>query len=478
MTGIHGECWNLEIEQDRKPMQTDNGLTTKPIPGLIAQLAIPASIGMFFNTMYNVVDTYFSGLISTEAIAALSLSFPVFFVILAIGFGISTGTTALIANALGAGDEVESRLYAVQSVSFTIILSMLLMVLGLFSAPFLFKILGAEGSYLAISLSYINIIFYGLVFFSLTFVLNAILTAQGDTKSFRNVLTMGFFLNLVLDPWFIYGGLGMPALGLAGVAWATIFIQLLSTLFMSMRVIRSGLFCKDCWGMFVPRRRYFMDIAAQGFPASLNTMTIAIGIFIITWYLSRFGQNTVAAYGIATRVDQIALLPIMGLTTATLTLVGQNNGAGLYDRCVTAFQKALLYGTLVTTVSMIIVLCAPRAIMQIFTGDQAVVDIGAFYLRISAFIYWAYIILFVSVAALQGLKKPMYAIWIGLYRQIVAPAVAFYILAYLLGMGLIGIWWGIFLVTWSATIFTLYYVRRTMNKMFLGVALKPQIPPG
>jgi putative MATE family efflux protein len=447
-------------------MQKDNGLTTKPIPGLIAQLAIPASIGMFFNTMYNVVDTYFSGLISTEAIAALSLSFPVFFVILAIGFGISTGTTALIANALGAGDEVEAQLYAVQSVSFTIILSMLLMVLGLFSAPFLFRILGADGSYLAISLSYINIIFYGLVFFSLTFVMNAILTAQGDTKSFRNVLIIGFFLNLGLDPWFIYGGLGLPALGLAGVAWATILIQLFSTLFMGMRVLRSGLICQDCWGMFVPRRRFFVEIAAQGFPASLNTMTIAIGIFIITWFLSRFGQTAVAAYGIATRVDQIALLPIMGLTTATLTLVGQNNGAGLYDRCVAAYQKALLYGILVTTVSMVIVFAVPRAIMQIFTQDQAVVDIGAFYLRISAFIYWAYIILFVSVAALQGLKKPLYAIWIGIYRQIVAPAVAFYVLVYLLTMGLSGIWWGIFLVTWSATIFTLYYVRHTMNKAF------------
>ncbi|MEN8244907.1 MAG: MATE family efflux transporter [Thermodesulfobacteriota bacterium] len=231
------------------------------------------------------------------------------------------------------------------------------------------------------SLSYINIIFYGLVFFSLTFVLNAILTAQG-------------------------------------------------------------------------------------FPASLNTMTIAIGIFIITWFLSRFGQAAVAAYGIATRVDQIALLPIMGLTTATLTLVGQNNGAALYDRCVEAYHKALFYGILVTTVSAIIVFIAPRAIMQVFTDDQAVVDIGAFYLRISTFIYWAYIILFVAVAALQGLKKPMYAIWIGLYRQIAAPAVAFYALAYLLGMGLTGIWWGIFLVTWSATIFTFFYVRRTMARMF------------
>jgi MATE family, multidrug efflux pump len=450
-------------------MDADNGLTTRPIPGLIAQLAVPASIGMFFNTMYNVVDTYFSGLISTEAIAALSLSFPVFFVILAIGFGISTGATALIANALGAGDEKKAQLYAIQSVSFTFLLSITLTLAGLFAAPFLFRLLGASGTYLANALSYINIIFCGLLFFSLTYVLNAILAAQGDTKSFRNVLVIGFFLNLIFDPWFIYGGLGLPALGIAGVAWATVLIQLFSTLIMGFRVIRSGLICRDCWPLLAPRRRYFSDIARQGFPASLNTMSIALGIFIITWFISKYGQTAVAAYGIATRVDQIALLPIMGLTTATLTLIGQNNGAARYSRCREVYRQALLYGILITTVSMIIVLLFPQAIMQLFTRDEAVITIGTFYLKISAFIYWAYIILFVAVAALQGLKRPSYAVWIGLYRQIVAPALVFYALATLLGMGLTGIWWGIFVVTWSATIFTLIYVRSTMNTMFVTV---------
>ncbi len=178
-------------------------------------------------------------------------------------------------------------------------------------------------------------------------------------------------------------------------------------------------------------------------------------------------QTAVAAYGIATRVDQIALLPIMGLTTATLTLIGQNNGATRYQRCREVYQKALVYGLFITTVSMVIVFFFPRTIMQVFTKDTSVLDIGTFYLRISALIYWAYIILFVAVSALQGLKRPLYAIWIGLYRQIIAPAIVFYALASLLGMGLKGIWWGIFIITWSATIFTMLYVRSTMNTMFV-----------
>ena len=151
-----------------------NELTTKPVPQLIRQIAIPASVGFFFNTMYNVVDTFFGGLISTQAIAALSLSFPVFFIIIALGSGIGTGVTALVSNSLGSNNQTQAKRFAAQSLSYAIIVSLFLTFFGVFVSAPLFRILGASGEYLELALSYINVIFYGTIFFVLNFTLNSI----------------------------------------------------------------------------------------------------------------------------------------------------------------------------------------------------------------------------------------------------------------------------------------------------------------
>lgn len=116
-------------------MPDNPGLTTAPIPRLIRQIAVPASIGFFFNTMYNVVDTYFGGLISTQVLAAMSLSFPVFFIIIATGHGISIGTTALIGSALGASNTAEAKQFAVQGITFGVLVSVVLTVFGLYVSP-------------------------------------------------------------------------------------------------------------------------------------------------------------------------------------------------------------------------------------------------------------------------------------------------------------------------------------------------------
>ena len=446
-------------------MENEIQLTTQPIAKLIRQIAIPVSIGLFFHTMFNVVDTFFGGLISTQALAALSLSFPVFFIIIAMGSGFSTGTTALIGNALGAGDRDGARLFGIQGISFGILLSFVMTWVGVYASPYLFSVLGASDDYLATCLIYMNTIFLGTVFFIMLHMLNAILVALGDTRSFRNFLIAGFLLNIILDPWFIYGGLGIPPLEIAGIALATVLIQMAGGIYLGIKVYRTGLMSNKSVRDILPKPSYFKEIARQGFPASLNMITVGVGIFVITYFISKFDKEAVAAYGIATRVEQIILFPTIGLNTATLTIVAQNNGAKLFGRIKETLSTALRYGGILMGLGTIGVFLLAEQLMGLFTSDAQVVEIGATYLRIAAFVFYAYAILYVNVAALQGVKRPMYAIWIGLYRQIIAPIIVFYFLIQILDFGLMAVWWGIFSVTWSAAVITFFYARRLLREV-------------
>ena len=408
------------------------GLTSDPIPKLVRHLAVPASVGFFFNTMYNVVDTYFAGRVSTEALAALSLSFPIFFSIIAMGVGISQGSTALIANALGAENTKAARCYTVQAIGFGCLFSLLLTGLGLAIAPFLFRLLGASENYLAISLAYMNMILLGTLFFLLQSILNASLNAQGDTRSYRNVLIAGFLLNLVLDPWFLYGGLGLPAMGIRGIALATVVIQIFGSVYLGLRLHRTPLVRGLCWRDFRPDLKAYRDIAGQGLPASFNMLTVALGIFVITYFISRFSTEGVAAYGIATRIEQIVLMPTIGLNIAVLSIVGQNYGAGRLDRVRKAWSLSMKYGLWMMSVGGLFMFVLARRMMSWFTGDSYVIQIGTEYLHIAAFILAAYPVLYQTIFMLQGLKRPMFGLWIGIYRQIVGPGIVFYLLAFAL----------------------------------------------
>jgi putative MATE family efflux protein len=451
-------------------MVEESRLTAEPIPNLIRDITVPASVGFLFNTLYNVVDTFFGGLISTQALASLSLSFPVFFIIIAMGTGISTGTTALIANALGAGRTEEAKRYALQGITFGNLTAIALTAVGIYASPFLFRILGASSEYLVMAVTYMNTIFLGTVFFILLYMFNAVLNGMGETRPFRNFLVAGFLLNLVLDPWFIYGGLGLPAMGIFGIALATVVIQGIGCVYLGHRVSKTGLVSNYTVRDLFPKPGPFKEIARQGLPASFNMLTVGMGIFVITYFVSHFGKEAVAAYGIAMRIEQIVLVPTIGLNIATLTLVAQNNGAGLFDRVQETLQKCLKYGAYIMAAGSAAILLGAPVLMGFFTNDESVIRIGATYLRIDALVLYAYVLLFVHVAALQGMKRPMFALWIGLYRQIVAPIVLFTILTRVFPFGLLGIWWGIFAITWSAAIVTFFYARtRVKQKKALRV---------
>ena len=303
-------------------MSEVNPLTSAGIPGQIRRIGIPVGIGVLFNNLFQVVDTFYAGEISKEALAALAFSFPIYFIIIGLGNGLGIGASALIGNALGAGDREEAARLAAQGLIVTALLSLATATVGLAVSPRLFEILGVVGEGVDFNMSYITPIFQATTCFNLVFMFHAALSAQGETRPFRNFLMLGFALNIFLDPWFIHGGFGLPAMGIAGVGVATALVQLVGSVYLGWRATRSPLFAAFRLSMLRPDLGRALDIMRQGAPPALDMSTISIGGFVVTYFISRFGTEVVAAYAIASRLDGLIWIPLVGLDVATLVLGG------------------------------------------------------------------------------------------------------------------------------------------------------------
>ncbi|AXX91127.1 MATE family efflux transporter [Malaciobacter molluscorum LMG 25693] len=446
-------------------MNKSQNLTKDDIPTLIKQLTIPASTGMFFNTMYNVVDTFYAGVISTKAISALSLSFMLFFMIIGLGYGFASAITALIGNSLGKNKKLLASIYAHKGILFIPLVGMFLMIIGFLYAKDMFILLGAKDDYLQICLDYIYMIFGGIPFFMLNYSLNSILVATGDTKSYRNTLIFGFFANLILNPLFIHGFLFIPAMGISGIAFATVLIQIINMLYLFRKVLKTKMvhFLKPRY--FLPQKKIYKDFLVHGLPSSLNMLTMGIGSILLTYFVTKYGYKAVAGYGIGFRVEQIMLLPALGLSTAVLTLVSNNFGAKKYDRVSQTIYKALKYGFIICTFGVAFLYIFGELIVSQFDKDKEVISYATGYLAIEVWIFYAFVTLFICVSTLQAIKKPKMIFWIGLYRQIVAKYFVGYIIVIYFALDLKYFWMGTLVMIYSAAIFAFLYTRNELKKL-------------
>ncbi len=440
-------------------------LTTGPLPGHIRRIALPMSIGFFFNTMYNVVDSYYAGQVSTSALAAMALSFPVFFIIIAVSEGVARGASALIANAIGEGDAEKEAALSGQVFSLGLLCAAALTAIGLTASAPLFAVLGASGDYLETALAYITPIFSGAIFFVVSSMSNAVLLAHGDSKTYGTVLIGGFALNLLLDPWFLYGGFGVPAMGVAGIAWATVVIQALGATYLFTTVVRRGHISLRCARHLLPDLRIYGDILKQGIPTAFNMMSIALGFFVTTYYLQYYGEPAVAAFGIGTRIEQIALLPAIGLGAAIVSIVGQNNGAGAFGRVRECMRLVVRYGfVLIAAASVLMSVFAPFLVRR-FTDDPEVVEIGITYVRVMALIQWAYVMTFIHTGFLQAIKRPLYGFAESIVRKILLPLGVFYAAVHLFGIALTPFWFSMAAINVAVTLITVAYAQSTLRRM-------------
>jgi len=450
-------------------------LTKDPIKKLFIDIAIPSSIGTIFQTLYNLVDTFFAGKISAEALAALAQTFPVYFIIIALGVGINIGTTSLIANSIGEGNDNKASLFLAQAIFIAIIVAILVTLIGIAIAPYIINSMQTSFSTKLLSLDYLNIIFLGCIFFFIQITVNSFLNAKGNTKSYRNVLIFSFFLNIFLNPIFIFGYGIIPAMGIKGIAFATITAQFIGMSYIIYKAYLTDLKKYLYLESFLPKLDLIKDLLIQGIPASLGMMMISVGVYIIQNFISIFGDLAFAGYGTAARYEQIYILPILGLSTAVLSIAGQNFGANNYKRVEEVYDKAIKYGCTIMLFAGIIIYFSAEAVLNFFTNNEDVIKYGTAYLQITALIEPVYPIFFISNALMQALKKPIYVMFLSMFRMVILPTITLWFLILYLESNFALVFWGLLIINWIFGIFLFIFTKLFMKKQFSKVKVQKQV---
>ena len=447
-------------------MENSSTITSKPIIQLLKKIAIPASTGSIFQTLFNIVDTFFAGKISSDALAALAKSFPLYFIIISAGIGIVAGCNSLISNSLGQRNRFAALIYSHHTFIYSILLSIIITTLGILFSYDILKLMGSSSESIILAKKYTDIIFYGTVFFLLLTSLNAILYSQGDTKTYRNVLIVGLFANILLNPIFIFGFLFIPAFGIAGLAISTILIQFFACVYLYYKVNQTILKINFKTESFLIRKNFFLNIFNQCMPITFALFLVALGSYLILSFISVFGDEAVAGYGAAIRFEHIFTLPVIGLNTAVITIAGQNFGARRYNRVRETYKKATLIGFLIMCLSGLIIFLLSEFIISLFTNDLEVIKFGSNYLRIAAFIGPIYPVFFISHALFTSLKKTHYIFYSNLFRMVILPFIIIWIILNVYEGYFQDIFYGLLFMNWLFGAVVLFVSRALMIKTF------------
>ena len=447
-------------------MSTSLRLTKDPIWYLLKKVTIPASVGSLFQTFYNLVDTWFAGKISPEAISAIAKSFPLYFIIIAIGVGVGASTNSLIGNSIGSKKVKVASLYISQSIIFAVFISILVTLFGLNTADFFLSVMGSNAESIALTRDYLDIIFYGTIIVMVQISLNGTLNAQGDTKSYRNVLIVSFFLNIFLNPLFIFGYGFVPAFGISGLAIATVISQLLGLIYLIYKVNACALKKYLTLECYIPKFKLIHELATQAFPIMFSMLFIGIGIFNILYFIGKFGDLATAGYGAALRIEQVFLLPVIGLNTAVLSIGGQNFGAKKIDRIKELYSKALLFGSTFMSVAGVIIYTNSIFLVSLFTDDPVAIKHGSIYLQIAALIGPVYPVFFISSAIFQAIKKPIYSLYMSILRLTAIPFLALWYVINIKGGEYADIFYTILITNWVMGILVVLFIAKLFKTNF------------
>ncbi|MGL4381091.1 MAG: MATE family efflux transporter [Vibrio sp.] len=388
-------------------MQDKYGLLSAPIAHVLRQMTVPLVFGLVAVLMFNLVDTFFISLLGTQALAAISYTFPVTFAVNCITMGIGVGLATLIGRLLGQGDSQLAARVASHGLLLALLLVICASTLGLLTLNPLFLLLGASRDLLPLIAQYMQVWYLTIPLLVLPMAGNSVIRATGDTKTPAKIMLLAGAINGVLDPLLIFGYGPFPELGIQGAAIASALSwlgALLGSLYLLIK--RDKLLAMPSWSQLAHDWRQILKI---GTPATLSTAMNPLAGALLMMMLSSHGTSAVAAYGAALRIESILILVLMSLTSALTPFMAQNFGAKNPARSFAGLFISLRFALLFQLMVFIMMVPLSVPLAALFSQEPAVRDLLWHYLLVVPISYGFQGVVMMLISALNALHQPLQA---------------------------------------------------------------------
>jgi putative MATE family efflux protein len=405
-----------------------------PILPTLLKLALPTVVVLVVQTLVGVAETYFVSFLGTEAIAGVSLVFPIFMLMqMMSNGGIGGGVASSIARAMGAGKVAEAEALALNALVLAVIFGLIFAGAEWLFGAAAYRLLGGQAGALGAALEYGHVVFSGAIFVWIVSLLAAALRGAGNTIAPAAVILLGVFVLLPLSPALIFGWGPFPRLGVAGAGVAVVVYYFISAIVLIayLRSARSSL--RLPFDASLIKWRLLSDILRVGGLSAVGTIQSNLTVVLVTGAVGLFGTDAIAGYGIASRLDYIQIPLLFALGSAALTMVGVNIGAGQIKRAERIAWVAALFAAGVTELLGLFVAIFPQAWLMLFSDNPEVLAAGSIYFRSVAPFYGVVGLGMLLYFAGQGASRVMWPVLGGTVRLFIAAGIGWSVVVYLGG---------------------------------------------
>jgi len=364
----------------------------------------------------SLMETVYIGQVGTKQLAAISFTFPLIMIMQAISMGLSVGASSVVARIMGVGDTAKAKLLNTHCIVLVLSLTALLGILVFFNLEPFFSLLGAKDEVLDLTLGYMEIWLLGMPFFTITLVGMTLMRAMGDAVTPGYLMTIGSSLHIIIAPFFIFGLMGAPEMGLEGAAVSFVMARAVSfSLYAYVMVIRDRLLTFKMEGFFSSCR----DISHVGLPAVASNLIAPVSMSIITRLLAGHGAVVVAGFGVASRIESMIQMIIFALSMSLAPFVGQNWGAGYFERVKLALRQANTFSMVWGLLAYIVLILSARTLVSLINHDPEVIQAAVYYLLIVPLGMGFMGVMANSNSSFNALGKPLPPLLISILQMIV-----------------------------------------------------------